>query len=738
MNYRIRILLFFVVIMFPVYLTGQTNDNPASLINIETDGLSLIFKKDHQNGLKLVYFGEKLKDVVPLLEKRFLHRPDTKEDFVPEGYLSYGGRVYLEPALKATHSDGAMTTELKVIGHETQTDGNQVNHTIKLKDRYYDLYIDLVFETFQKENIITQHVKIKNGEKGNLQLHNFYSFYLPVNSQSYYLTQFHGTWAREMQLKESQLTPGMKAIESKKGNRTTQSENPSFILSLNQKAKAYEGEVIMGSLAWTGNYKLNFELDETNQLNILAGINPFGSAYPLKPKQEFVTPKMVFTYSSDGYNRASRSLHDWARKYSLYQSDKINKIVLNSWEGAYFDFNEEKITKMIDDAASMGVEVFVLDDGWFGNKYPRNSDKVGLGDWQVNSKKLPQGIDYLAQHAKAKGLKFGIWIEPEMVNPESELAEKHPDWVVKSPHRDIPTLRSQWLLDLTNPKVQDFIVKTFDEVVVLSKDISYIKWDANRHVESAGSAYLNDKEQSKFWIDYTLGLYRVYERIRERHPDITIQLCSSGGGRLDYKALQYHNEFWPSDNTDPYTRIPLQFSTSLFFPAKAMATHVTITPNHQTGDIASLKLRCDVAMMGRMGVELQPKDMTDKELIFLKTAISNYKKVRDIVQEGDLYQLWSPYEEGDWSATNYVAKSGDRALFFAFSLGFHERTIMPTFRMKGLDANARYKITELNPQGVVRYPGNGEVLSGEYLMKVGINLNIQRRGESYVLYLEKQ
>ena len=725
----------FIIVAFALPLKAQ--ESLPSLMNIETANLSLIFKKEKKESLKLVYFGEKLQDAALLLEKRFLHRPDTEESFVPEGYLSYGRRNFLEPALKATHADGSMTTELKVIGHETQTEGNQINHIIKLKDRYYDFYVDLVFEAFQKENIITQHVKIRNGEKGNVQLHNFYSFYLPVNSQDYYLTQFHGTWAREMQLKESKLTPGMKAIESKKGNRTAQSENPSFILSLNQKAKAYEGEVIMASHAWTGNYKLNFELDETNQLNILAGINPFGASYPLKPKQEFTTPKMVFTYSNSGYNQCSRNLHDWSRKYSLYQGDKTNEIVLNSWEGAYFDFNEEKIIKMIDDAATMGVEVFVLDDGWFGNKYPRNSDMMGLGDWQVNAKKLPKGIDYLAQHAKAKGLKFGIWIEPEMVNPQSELAEKHPDWVVKSPNRDIPTLRNQWLLDLTNPKVQDFIVKTFDEVVALSKDISYIKWDANRHVESVGSVYLNDKEQSKFWIDYTNGLYKVYEKIRERHPDIAIQLCSSGGGRLDYKALQYHNEFWPSDNTDPYTRIPLQFSTSLFFPAKAMATHVTITPNHQTGDIASLKLRCDVGLMGRMGVELQPKDMTEKELTFLKTAIATYKKVRDIVQHGDLYQLWSPYEEGEWSATNYVSKAKDRALFFAFSLGFHERTVMPAFRMKGLEANARYRITELNPQGTVRYPGNGQISSGEYLMKVGINPNIQKRGDSYVLYLEK-
>lgn len=734
----IKSLIIFAMVSLVSNTTAFSRPSNTELISIETTDLSLIFKKDANSALKLLYFGEKLQDKEALLKKKFLHRPDTDEDFGPSGYLAYGGRVYQEPALKITHANGALTTELTVMGYSQQSSNGSTTHIIKLKDKVYALYVDIILEAFHKENIITQSVKISNKEKGAVQLHNFYSFYLPVNAQSYYLTQFHGTWAREMQLTESRLTPGIKSVESKKGNRTTQSENSSFILSLNQEAQPYSGEVIMGSLAWTGNFKMNFEIEETNQLNILGGINPFNSMYPLKPGQDFVTPKMVFTYSSNGYNTASRNLHDWTRNYSLHQGDQLNEIVLNSWEGAYFDFNEEKIIKMIDDAASMGVEVFVLDDGWFGNKYPRNSDKMGLGDWQVNTKKLPGGIDYLAKHTRAKGLRFGIWIEPEMVNPQSELAERHPDWVVKSPHRDIPTLRNQWLLDLSNPAVQDFIVKTFDDVVALSKDISYIKWDANRHVESAGSAHLEANEQSKFWIAYINGLYNIYQRIRKKHPEITIQLCSSGGGRLDYKALQYHNEFWPSDNTDPYTRIPLQFATNLFFPAKAMATHVTVSPNHQTGNNSSLKLRCDVAMMGRMGIELQPKSMSEKELAFLKAAIGNYKRIRDIIQLGDLYPIWSPYEEGGWSASNYVAKNKSRAVFFAFSLGFHERTIIPTFKLQGLDKNAKYKITELNAEGVARYPGNGQVLTGDYLMKAGVNPNIQKQGSSYVLYLEKQ
>ncbi len=728
-----------VSILFAVFHLFSVNSMKAEekLIAIETSSLSLIFKQDVSGSLRFLYFGDRLSDKETLLDKRHIRRPDTREENIPFGYLAYGGRVYLEPALMATHSDGSLTTELIVAGYDVSEGKDKTTHTIQLKDRHYDFFVDLVFEAFVKENILTQHVKIKNGEVGNIQLHNFYSFYLPVNTQSYYLTEFHGTWAKEMQLTESLLTPGTRSIESKKGNRTTQSESPSFLISLNQKAKPYDGEIIMGSLAWTGNYKLNFEMDETNQLNILAGINPFSSEYPLSKGEEFITPKMVFTYSNTGYNQATRNFHNWALAHSLNNSQELNEIVLNSWEGAYFDFDENKIKQMIDDAAFLGVEVFVLDDGWFGNKYPRNSDTMGLGDWQVNEKKLPNGIDHLAKYAVDKGLRFGIWIEPEMVNPKSELAENHPDWIVKSPYRDIPTLRRQWLLDLTNPEVRDFIVKTFDDVVSLSDDISYVKWDANRHVESVGSEYLPKNEQSRFWVDYINGLYSVYERIREMHPDIAIQLCSSGGGRMDYKALEYHEEFWPSDNTDPYTRIPLQFATNLFFPAKATGTHVTSAPNHQTGQPSPLKLRCDVAMMGRMGVELQPANLNEDELAFLKNSINNYKEVRDIVQEGELFHIWSPYEPGDWSATGYVSKDKGRSLFFAFSLCFHERTITPFFKLKGLDPDARYRISELNQIETNKFLGDGKTYSGEYLMKVGVNPNIKRRGESIVLLLER-
>ena len=726
------IIISFIAGFFSVYASN-------SLIPVECSKISLILRAEKNAKISIVYFGNQFKGTDALLKKHYQLRPDTDEEFVPELFPAYGGRNYLEPILKLTHSDGSETCEIKFDSIvQTKISQNIKRTTILLSDKVYKLNVTVIFDAYWNENIITQQVKISNNEKGNVTLERFYSSYLPVSASQYYLTHFNGTWANEMQIHQSLLTQGTTVIESKKEVRATQSENPSFILSLDKEAQPDCGEVILGALAWSGNYKINFELDECNTLNILSGINPFASSYRLAPKQDLSTPQMIWTYSSSGYGQASRNMHDWARKYALRGGDQLGKIVLNSWEGAYFTFDEKVIKGMIDNAAEMGIETFVLDDGWFGNEFPRNSDNQGLGDWQVNQKKLPNGINDLANYAVSKGLKFGIWIEPEMVNPKSNLAKQKPGWIVKSPDRDIPTLRNQWLLDLTNPEVQDYVYSVFKNTIQLSPNISYVKWDANRHVESFGSTYLPAKEQSRFWIDYVKGLYSVYERINKDFPTIEIQLCSSGGGRLEYGALPFHNEFWASDNTDPFSRLYIQFATNLIYPPKATASHVTISPNHQTGNTSSIKFRFDVAMMGRLGIELQPKDLSTNELNFVKQSISTYKKLRHIVDFGDWYPLRSPYNTDKYAATQFVSKDKKESLFFAFSLDFHPRTFMPNFKLAGLDKDKEYKITEQNVLSKQLFWGNNMSFTGDYLMTVGVNLNILLRGESTLLYLREQ
>lgn len=709
----------------------------SQVLNLQTEDLSMVLTVGKDSVVYFQYMGERIEDSTPFLDKQTYRRSDYGTD--PHAYLASGGLSYREPGLRVTHSDGDLNTELAYVNHQ-QTEmaaGNVIETTITMQDKKLPLIVELIIKAYQKENVFTQYVRITNNEKKAVVLHNFYSSYLPLRARKYYLNSFYGAWAQEMFMEETLLTHGIKTIENKMGVRTTHTENPSFVLALDTPLAENTGNVIGGALAWSGNYKLNFQVDEFDILSITAGMNPYASEYTLASNETFHTPEMIYTYSTTGAGGVTRNLHDWARNYNVYDASTIRPTLLNSWEGAYFTFDEKTITDMIDDAAGMGLEMFVLDDGWFGNKYPRNSSRQGLGDWQVTKDKLPNGISHLADYTVSKGLKFGIWIEPEMVNPKSELAEKHPDWIVQSKGRAVPTTRNQWLLDLTNPKVQDFVFSVFDDVMKQSKNISYIKWDANRHVGSVGSSYLAADKQSHFWIEYTQGLYRVYERIRAKYPHVIIQACSSGGGRVDYGALRYHQEVWTSDNTEPRSRMFIQYGTNMIYPALVTGSHVSAAPNHQTGNITPLKFRFDLAMSGRLGMELQPKDLTEKEKIFAKTAIENYKKIRDIVMQGDLYRIISPYEGKGLYAIMYVSKDKKRAVVFDYCFEYQGRTHnSQSIKLNGLDKNKQYKITELNVDKS-NYWGNGKVFRGEYLINEGINPKLEKMYESAVFCIEE-
>ncbi len=706
------------------------------VLNLLTKDLSMIMTVGKDSVVYFQYFGQKIDNASLFLNKQTYRRAEYGTD--PHAYLASGGQNYREPALRITHWDGDLNTELAYVRHQQTTlaDGNAIRTVVVMQDKKLPLIVELEITAYQRENVYTQKVSIKNNEKKSIVLHNFYSSYLPVRAKKYYLNSFYGAWAQEMFMEESLLNHGIKTIENKMGVRTTHTENPSFVLALDTPLDENIGNAIGGALAWSGNYKLNFQVDDFNMLNITAGMNPYASEYTLAPNETFHTPEMIYTYSTVGAGGVTRNLHDWARNYSVYDAKNVRPTLLNSWEGAYFTFNEKTITDMIDDAADMGLEMFVLDDGWFGNKYPRSNSKQGLGDWQVTKDKLPNGIVYLANYAVNKGIKFGIWIEPEMVNPKSELAEKHPDWIVQAKGRAIPTTRNQWLLDLTNPKVQDFVFSVFDDVMKQSNNISYIKWDANRHVASVGSTYLPTDKQSHFWIQYTQGLYSVYERIRAKYPNVIIQACSSGGGRVDYGALKYHQEVWTSDNTEPRSRIFIQYGTNMIYPAVVTGSHVSTTPNHQTGNVTPLKFRFDLAMSGRLGMELQPKQLSDKEKDFAKIAINNYKKIRDIVTQGDLYRIISPYEGEGLYAIMYVSKDKRRAVVFDYCFEYQGRTgNSKNIKLNGLDASKQYKITELNVDKS-NYWGNGKTFTGQYLINEGLNPKLEKMYESAVFYIE--
>jgi alpha-galactosidase len=722
-----------VVSMLAMFTNGAARADDKKIIAVNTENSSLVFMVNSQGKVFHKYFGGRLESAEDIL-KSLPYDPRRYETF--EALSTFGNENKFEVALKVRQPDGNMTLDLRYERHEqVKVDDNVTETRILLKDEHYPFFVTLKYAAFRQEDIISSSVKIENKSDGEVLLENFASADLVLSSNEYWLTHFYGSWAGEMQREEERLGKGIKIVDSKKGVRTTQSENSAFMLSLGHAAEEEEGEVIGGALAWSGNYRLCFEVDSRNTLHLTAGMNPFGSAYHVEAGEDFETPAFIFSYSDSGKGQVSRNFHRWARKYSLRDGDKPRPIVLNSWEGAYFSFDEDTITKMITDAASMGVEMFVLDDGWFGNKYPRDNDKAGLGDWQVNKKKLPSGIDYLIDHAEKEGIKFGIWVEPEMVNPRSELAENHPEWIVQSPNREPILMRNQLLLDLSNPAVQEFVFKVVDDLLTKHPRIAYIKWDANRYVQNFGSTYLPADRQSHLWIDYTRGLYSVYERLMARHGHVIFQACASGGGRVDFGSLKYHHEFWASDNTDAYSRIFLQWNTTHIYPAIAMGAHVSGSPNHQTGNSSPLKMRFDVAMSGRLGVELQPSHMAEEELEFCKNAIAEYKRIRDVVQLGDLYRLISPYK-GNRAALMYVTEDKGRAVVFAYSTRYHIRQDYPMVKLAGLDSEKQYLVREINSNSANKlFNGSGKTFGGDFLMKFGMQLKVRKANESICLEL---
>jgi alpha-galactosidase len=394
--------------------------------------------------------------------------------------------------------------------------------------------------------------------------------------------------------------------------------------------------------------------------------------------------------------------------------------LLNNWEATGMKFNEKRLVELFDEAKKLDVDLFLLDDGWFGNKYPRNDDKTGLGDWQEDSLKLPHGIGYLLKEATARGIRFGIWLEPEMVNPKSELYETHPEWILKLPNRAENYGRNQLVLDLANPKVQDFVFSIVDKLMMKNPGIAFIKWDCNRSMTNQYSSYLKEK-QSHLFIEYTRGFYKVMERVRAKYPLLPIMLCSGGGGRTDYGAMKYFTEFWPSDNTDAFERIFIQWGYSYFFPSNTISAHVTNMGKQ------SLKFRTDVAMMGKLGYDIRVQNFTPDEVAFSNAAVKTYKNISKVIWFGDLYRIESPYESNR-AVLMYVSEEKSRAVVFNYHMNTRRQDIFSRVKLQGLDPVKNYRLKEINlfPGTKSTQPDNEKVFSGEYLMNVGLNLSAGR------------
>ena len=724
-------ILFSAILSMAAIAMASAQDGGRKIIRIATDNTDLVLEVGPNKRVYQTYLGPKLLHESDLQNFSWSQHAASDGSVSTRGWEAYstsGNEDFFEPAFGITHADGNMTTYLYYVGSSQEPVPGGVHTRIDLKDDRYPVNVTLNYVAYPKENVIKTWSEISHQEKKPVTMSQYASAMLYFNAPQYWLTEFSSDWAKEAAMSSQQLQFGKKVIDTKLGSRAAMHTHPFFEIGLNGPVKEHSGEVLMGTLGWTGNFRFTFEVDNVGNLRVIPGINPYASAYELKADEVFVTPEFIFTLSYEGAGRGSRNLHDWARKYGLKDGEGERLTLLNNWENTAFDFNQDILAELMKEAKHLGVDMFLLDDGWFGNKYPRKDDHAGLGDWEVTHDKLPGGIPALVKSAKDADVKFGIWIEPEMVNPKSELYEKHPDWVIEQPNRDTYYYRNQLVLDLSNPKVQDHVFDVVDNILKENPEVAYFKWDCNSPITNIYSPYAKDK-QGRLYVDHVRGIYNVLKRIKEKYPDVPMMLCSGGGARCDYEALKYFTEFWCSDNTDPVERIYIQWGFSQFFPAKAMAAHVT-SWNKKT----SVKFRTDVAAMCKLGFDIGLKELSADELAYCQQAVANWKRLQPAVMDGDQYRLVSPYESNH-AAVEYVDKSKNMAVLFAYDLSprFHEK--FSAVKLRGLDPEKNYKVKEINlmPDSESQFAQNGKVFTGDYLMKVGLDVFTYNHNTSKVI-----
>lgn len=719
-----KLIVLFIFVCCMGGMRAADNPNVKKLFSVTSGELKLTFMVGTDDRLYQLGFGDAAVEVVPPAKM-----PSREREFLPP----YGNGVLTEPALQVTHVDGNTSTELHYIEHCTENLNDGVSQTIiSLKDPVYPFTVEIHIKSYADNSMMEIWNTVSHNEKGKIVLHRFASASPVVKAKEYWLTQFAGNYKREATLSEERLSEGIKILDSKLGVRAHQMRIPSFILSLNGPAQENTGEVLAASLRWSGSFQFAFDVDWNKNLRLITGMNPLGSQYYLERGGTFTTPAILYAYSKQGKGEVSRRYHRWAMKHAIRDAQKDRPVLLNNWEATHCDFDEERLKELFNGARQVGAELFLLDDGWFGNgPYSRDDDKHGLGDWEPSTKKLPRGLSYIAKEALKRKVGFGIWLEPEMVNPQSELYQKHPDWIITQPKRAPILGRHQEILDLTRPEVQAFEWQVIDKTLRPNPDISYVKWDCNRYITQPGSGYLQPTEQSHLWIDYNWALYRLMERFSKEFPNVMAMLCAGGSGRVDYGALPYFHSFWPSDNTDPLGRIKIQWGFSHFFPASTISAHVTRMGKRH------LKLAIDVALSGAFGIDLALDKATAEERLQIADAVKLYKaSIRPLVMQGELYRLVSPYEH-PMASLSYVSTDKNNAVVYLYQI---QDGSVPQVILGGLDAHKTYRIEEVGlPKGSTsRFSAHGKIFSGAELMSTGIANPLNVQFESAVLLLKTQ
>lgn len=678
-----------------------------------------------------LYWGKKVKTsnlshLLQFKERAFSPNPYPYDlslslDTLPQEYPAYGNTDFRSPAYQIQLENGSTISDLRYKSHKilkgkpqlkglpaTYIESEDEAETLQLElvDTVTGLEVILSYTVYEQFNAITRSVLFMNKGNQPLKILRALSMSVDFSDANFDFMQLSGAWARERHIKRRPLVSGSQSVESRRGTSSHQ-QNP-FIALLRRDTNEDYGEVYGFNLVYSGNFLAQAEVDQYDNTRVSIGINPFDFTWILGPGEEFQTPEVVLVYSDSGIGKMSRTYH------KLYRSrlcrgqyrDRVRPILINNWEATYFDFNAEKIESIAKSAKELGIELFVLDDGWFGK---RDRDNCSLGDWFVNRKKFPEGLEDIVKKVNDMGMQFGLWFEPEMISADSDLYRAHPDWCLHVPNRPCSEGRNQLVLDLSRKEVCDAIIKMVSDILS-SAPITYVKWDMNRHLTEIGSASLPAEKQRETAHRYVLGLYRIMDEITRAFPHILFESCSGGGGRFDPGILYYMPQTWTSDNTDAVSRLYIQYGTSIVYPVSTMGAHVSAVPNHQVHRNTSLEMRGNVAMSGNFGYELDLTKLTEEEKGIVKKQVAYYKDIRHLVQFGEFYRLISPFE-GNEAAWMFVSEDQTEALVAYFNILAQPNPPMKKLRLKGLNPVINYRLMDTD-----------KIYGGDELMFIGLNI----------------
>ena len=713
-------------------------DKKTQTFHLSNETISYILGIEEGNTLAHLYFGKKITRYhgnfrYPRLDRSFSpNLPNASDrsfslDTVLQEYSGFGAGDFRIPAHQLRQSDGTIVTNFqvkthKIVAGKPELEGLPATYAqaveeaqtliVVVEDRFRGLEIELSYTIFANYPVIARNARLINHGKEKVIIEKLASMAVDFPAEAFELIHLNGTWAKERMITREPLQTGIKVLDSKRGSSSHQ-QNP-FVALAKPHTTEETGEVYGFCLVYSGSHETMIEKDPYDQLRLTMGINSFDFRWVLNPTEQFQTPEVAMSFSDKGLNELSHSYHELFNQQLVRGSfqKKERPVLINNWEATYFDFNEEKLLAIVDEAKEIGIELFVLDDGWFGK---RESDNTSLGDWYENTGKVKMGLKNLSKEVHARGLQFGIWFEPEMISEDSELYRAHPDWALQIPGRGKSLGRSQYVLDFSREEVRAHIYQQmkafFDEVPV-----DYVKWDMNRNMTEVYSEKLTAEEQGSTAHRYMLGLYEFMEKLTAEYPAILFESCSGGGGRFDAGMLYYMPQTWTSDNTDAIARLKIQYGTSLVYPVSSMGSHVSAIPNHQTSRNTSLEIRGNVAMSGVFGYELDLSTLSEKEKLQMKQQVAFYKKHRSLIQYGTFTRLLSPFE-GNETAWMFISKDKKEALVFYYRVLVEASRPLECLKLQGLDET---KIYSMNADAI---------FGGDELMNIGFYIDPSLSGD---------